>query len=75
MSTRHPRLNVVLEPQLYHALNTLAHCQEISMSLLARDLLKEALELYEDIHWQQAVQVREKTFSYKKALPHKKIWK
>ena len=47
----------------------------VSLSLVARDLIKEALELHEDIYWQQVAREREKTFSYKKSLSHKKIWK
>ena len=74
MPTTNPRLNVVLEPNLYKMLSKLARKQGISLSLLARDLLKEALELREDIYWNEEAAKREKTFSYKKALSHKDIW-
>ncbi len=74
MPTKNPWLNVVLEPRLYKILSKIANNKGISLSLLARDLLKESLELYEDIYWNEAAQERDKTFSYKKALSHKDIW-
>lgn len=74
MPTKNPRLNVVLEPNLYKALSKIANREGVSLSLLARDLLKESLELHEDIYWQEVAQKRDKTFSYKKALSHKDIW-
>ena len=74
MPTKNPRLNVVLEPNLYKALSKIANREGMSLSLLARDLLKEALELHEDIDWQEVARKRDKTFSYKKALSHKDIW-
>ena len=75
MSTKNPRLNVVLEPGLYSGIYQLAHKEGVSLSLMARDLLKEALEIHEDRYWQKTAQAREKTFSYSKALSHKTIWK
>lgn len=75
MPTKNPRLNVVLEPGLYKALSKIAHKEGISLSLLARDLLKESLELHEDIFWNEVARKRDKTFSYKEALSHKDIWK
>ncbi len=75
MVTKNPRLNVVLEPKLYAGISKLARKQGISMSLLARDLLKESVERYEDYYWQQVAQQREKTFSLSKALSHKNVWK
>ena len=74
MPTKNPRLNVVLESTLHKALATIAAREGISLSLLARDLLKESLEMREDIYWNEAAQEREKTFSPKKALSHKEMW-
>lgn len=75
MPTKNPRLNVVVEQPLYNFLGKLAKKEGVSMSLKARDLIKEALELQEDIYWQEVAEVREKTYSHKKALSHKDIWK
>ena len=75
MPTKNPRLNVVLDPLLYAALNKLAKLEGISLSLKARDLLKEALEIEEDLYWEKVAQAREKTFLPRKTLSHKDIWK
>ncbi len=74
MPTTHPRLNVVLEPLLYAKIVDIARVQGISRSFVARDLLKEALELQEDAHWQKSGVARDKTFSSKKALSHQAVW-
>lgn len=74
MPTLHPRLNVVLEPELYAGISKLALRQGISLSLTARDLLKEALELHEDTFWDNKAMKRAKTFSVKKAVSHKEVW-
>lgn len=74
MPTKNPRLNVVLEPSLYQKLDRLAQCEGVSLSLAARDLIKEGLEIREDIYWQEVVLKREKTFTGEKALSHKDIW-
>jgi len=75
MPTKNPRLNVVLEPSLYKVLGKLANYEGVSLSLVARDLIKEALEIHEDIYWQEVARKRERTFSYKKSFSHKEVWK
>lgn len=75
MATKNPRLNVVLEPTLYAGISHLAKKEGVSLSLVARDLLKEALELHEDLYWQESAGKRDKTFSSDSALSHEKIWK
>ncbi|MFH1459993.1 MAG: antitoxin, RHH family protein [Candidatus Omnitrophota bacterium] len=75
MPTKNPRINVVLDPEIYNILNKLAQSQGISLSLFSRDLIKEALEIREDIYWQEQAQIRDKTFSKKKNVAHKDIWK
>lgn len=74
MATKNPRLNVVLEPPLYAAVQTLAQKDRVSLSLKARDLIRQALEYCEDIYWVEEANKREKTFHKKAAIPHKKIW-
>lgn len=74
MSTKKPRLNVVLEPGLYKAISKLAKNHDMSLSLMARDLLKEAVERHEDAYWQAKAQERDKNFTAKNALPHQDIW-
>lgn len=74
MSTKNPRLNVVLEPPLYSAIRILAKKDGISLSLKARDLIRQALEYCEDAYWANAANKREATFRKKSALSHKQIW-
>lgn len=75
MVTKNPRLNVVLEPTLFDEVKTLAKRERVSLSLKARDLIKEAVEVHEDRYFQKMAEERDKTFSTKKALTHSKIWK
>lgn len=74
MSTKNPRLNVVLEPPLYQAVYHLARKDGVSLSLKARDLINQALEYCENVYWAKIADSREKTFSKRKALSHKKAW-
>lgn len=74
MSTKLPRLNVALEPRVFVMIKRLARRDGISMSLKARDLLKEALELCEDAHLTSLAQLRERSFDRKRAIPHHKFW-
>ncbi len=75
VATKMPRLNVVLEPPIYFTIVRLAKKEGVSLSLKARDLIREALEFCEDAYWAKAADSRERTFRYKKALSHKKVWK
>ena len=75
MSTKLPRLNVVAEPYIYQAIRRLARKEGLSMSIVARDLLREALIVYEDAYWAKEAQARERTFVREKALPHNQVWR
>ena len=74
MPTAHPRLNVVLEKPLHRALLKAAKKAGVSLSLKARDLIREALELEKDLYWEGRASERLKTFDSKKALSHKEVW-
>jgi hypothetical protein len=74
MSTKNPRLNVVLEPPLYLVIQRLAKRDSVSLSLKARDLIRQAIEYCEDAYWAKIAGTREKTFTRKTALTHKQIW-
>jgi len=75
MATKLPRLNVVLEPYVYRAILRLSKKERLSMSLIARDLLREALAIYEDSFWAKEAEAREATFIKEKAMPHEKVWR
>lgn len=75
MATKLPRINVVTEPYIYQSIKRLAKKEHLSISLVARDLLREALLLYEDIYWAKEAQARERTFVKEKALTHEQVWR
>jgi hypothetical protein len=49
MATSNPRIQVMLDTETSHLLATFAGQQERSISATAADLIREALELHEDI--------------------------
>jgi len=75
MVTKNPRINVVMEESLYQSVKRLARRDRTSLSTTARDLIKEALADLEDAFWTEVAEEREKSFSVKKALSHKKLLK
>jgi predicted DNA-binding protein len=74
MPTKNPRLNIVLEPALYGLVKKIADAEKVSMSLKARELIKNALELYEDLSLAAEADKRSASFSRKKAKGHDEIW-
>ena len=74
MPTKNPRINVVLEKPLYKNVARLAERDGVSLSLKVRDLVKEALEIEEDINLSKLAETREKTFNRKKSLKHNEVW-
>lgn len=74
MPTQHPRVNVVLEKPLFQSLGRLAKKAGVSLSLKARDLIREAIEIEEDLYWVKKAEERTKTFDRRKALTHQKVW-
>jgi hypothetical protein len=74
MPVKNPRINVVLEKPLYSTIERLAVKEGISLSLKMRDLVKEALEMEEDVALSAFAKTREKTFTKSKALKHHEVW-
>ena len=74
MPSKNPRINIVVDPPLYELIKQLAERQGISMSLLTRDLIKEALEMEEDLALGQITEEREATFQEESALSHENVW-
>ena len=74
MPTKNPRINIVLEKPLYNAIKKIAKKEGISVSLKARDFIREALETHEDVVLDEIAGKREKTFSKEKALTHEDVW-
>ena len=74
MPTKNARVNVVLEKPLYAAVDEIAKRQGLSKSMVARDLIREAIELREDLVLAAFAEDREKMFDVKKAIAHEDIW-
>ncbi|OGW15557.1 MAG: antitoxin, RHH family protein [Nitrospinae bacterium RIFCSPLOWO2_12_FULL_45_22] len=74
MPAKNPRINLVLEKSLYDYIKYLAKKEGVSLSLKARDLLKDALEAREDMALAKIAGDREKTFDKSKALTHSQVW-
>ncbi len=74
MATKLPRLNVVMEPYIYNAILRLSRKEHISLSLVARDLLRDALSVHEDAFWAKEARQREKSFKKSTAISHKDAW-
>lgn len=74
MPASNPRVNVVLDKDLYQAVKEQAKHQGISLSLKVRDLVAMALSLDEDKFWLEKAKERSATFSKGKALSHDDVW-
>lgn len=74
MPAKNPRVNVVLERPLYKAVELSAKKAGVSLSLKVRDLVREALEIEEDMALAAIAGDREKTFKKSKALKHEEVW-
>src|SRR2546430_15509847 len=75
MPTKNPRVNVVLERPLYDALGRLARREGSSLSTKARDLLRDALETYEDLALAKVAEERERTLVRAGGLTHDEVWR
>jgi len=74
MPTQNPRINIVLDNFLYQNIRLLAKKDNVSLSAKVRDLLKEALEIQEDIALSGFAEEREKSWNDSKALTHDDVW-
>ena len=75
MPTKNPRVNVVLEPPLYDALGRLARRDGASLSTVARDLMRQALETHEDLGLASIAEERERSLVRSAALTHEAVWR
>ena len=75
MPAKNPRVSMVLEPSVYATLVRLARRDGTSLSVKARDLLREALESHEDLVLGRVAESRERTFDRSRSLSHREVWK
>ncbi len=74
MPTKNPRINVVLDPPLYQNVRFLAKKDGVSLSTKLRDLVKEALDVQEDLFLAKLAERREKSFKESTAITHNEAW-
>ena len=74
MPAQNPRINVVLDNSLYRNVQLLAEKDNVSLSSKVRDLLKEALEIQEDMALSAFAEKREESWNDSKALSHNDVW-
>lgn len=74
MPSKNPRINVVLDDNLYKNIQFLAETDGVSLSAKVKDLIKEALEIQEDLYLAAFAEEREKTWNKSKARTHDEIW-
>jgi len=67
MPSKNPRINVVCEKPLYYEISRIADEEGASLSSVAHDLIREALELREDRALAALADERAKTFRKEKA--------
>jgi len=74
MPTKNPRINIVLEEPLYRIIREMAEKDGLSMSNLSRDLIREALELREDVALAALAEERDATLKAADRLDHDDAW-
>ena len=74
MPAKNPRINVVLDPPLFKNVQFLAEKDGVSLSTKVRDLLKDALEIQEDICLADVAEKRENAFDPKEIRSHEDTW-
>ena len=73
MSTKHPRLQITLDEQTNKLLILLAEKKSQSLSLTAAELIKQSLELQEDLYLSNIAGIRDQDGT--QWLDHDDAWK
>ncbi len=73
MPTKNPRLNVVLSKVVLRALAEIARQEDKSMSVVAQELIVEALDRHEDLLLSSLAMRRES--QAKRTIPHDRAWR
>jgi hypothetical protein len=74
MPAKNPRINIVLDKSLFHTIELMAKTEGVSLSMKARDLLKDALEVHEDVILAEIGERRGKSYKRSDALSHEDVW-
>jgi predicted DNA-binding protein len=74
MPSKNPRINVMLDDKLYKNIQFLAETEGVSLSAKVKDLIKEALEVQEDLYLAALAEEREKTWDKATTRAHDELW-
>ena len=74
MPSKNPRINIVVDPPVYEQIEQLAERRGVSLSMVARDLIREALVMEEDVALARLAGEREATLRQDTALSHEEVW-
>ena len=74
MPSKNPRMNIVVDPPVYEQIEQLAERRGVSLSMVARDLIREALVMEEDVALARLAGEREATLREDTALSHEEVW-
>ena len=74
MPAKNPRINVSLEKPIYTIIEELARLKGVSLSMITRDLIKEAIVMEEDILLISFAEERDKSLLKTQALSHDEVW-
>ncbi len=74
MPAKNPRINVVLDDAVYASVRFLAEKENVSLSAKVKDLVKEALEMHEDLCLATFAEDREASWDDHAALSHDEVW-
>ena len=75
MPTKKPRLIVTLEPSLYEKVKAISKTNGTTLSMAARDLIREACEDIEDLGLVAMARERLRTADKARWLKHDQVWK
>ena len=75
MPTKNPRINVVLEDDMYQMIRHLAKRDKTTLSRKIKEFVQNSLEELEDRYLAKTADERFKTFNKKSALTHHDIFK
>jgi len=73
MPTKNPRLNVVLNADTYETIERIAKAEGKSMSVVAKELMEDAIDKHEDLLLSEIAMKREA--KAKKTISHDKAWR
>ena len=74
MPSKNPSINIVVDPAVYAQIEQLAERRGISLSTAARDLIRDALEMEEDVALAELADEREASFREDASLSHEEVW-